>query len=140
MKVSRGGCRMARYHYRPLYWLLGTSVRERESLGIHRPLLSGGPMELSHQWRREIVLIHKRKHGGLGSKPSGKACTGRLRGLPQTSSAMSYELDGPGPPAGCSHTRRPVSGCPAVVMVESTHDRKSDHLLACVTRGHGWSA
>jgi hypothetical protein len=28
-----------------------------------------------------------------------------------------------------------ASGSPAVVMVESTHDRKSVHLLACVRRG-----
>ncbi len=28
-----------------------------------------------------------------------------------------------------------ASGCPAVVMVQSTHDWTSDHLLACVTRG-----
>src|SRR5438046_8773526 len=42
---------------------------------------------LSHRSRRGIVLHHKRKHGGMGSRPSGKACTGCRRGLPQTSSA-----------------------------------------------------
>jgi hypothetical protein len=29
----------------------------------------------------------------------------------------------------------PASGSPAVVMVHSTHDWKSDHLLACLMRG-----
>jgi hypothetical protein len=28
-----------------------------------------------------------------------------------------------------------ISGCPAVVMVQLTHDWNSDHLLACVMRG-----
>ena len=32
-------------------------------------------------------------------------------------------------------TRGPASGCPAVVMVQPTHDWKSDHLLACLMRG-----
>ena len=27
-----------------------------------------------------------------------------------------------------------------VVMVQSAHDRKSDHLVPCMMRGHGWSA
>jgi hypothetical protein len=30
-----------------------------------------------------------------------------------------------------------ASGCPMVVMVESTHHRKCDHLVACMLRGHG---
>ena len=29
----------------------------------------------------------------------------------------------------------PALGCPAVVMVQSTNDWKSDHLLACLMRG-----
>ncbi len=33
--------------------------------------------------------------------------------------------------------RSPASGCPAVVMVQSTQDRTSDHLLACILRGFG---
>jgi hypothetical protein len=31
--------------------------------------------------------------------------------------------------------RGPASGCPAVVMVQPTHDWKSDHLLACLMSG-----
>ncbi len=27
-----------------------------------------------------------------------------------------------------------------VVMVQPAHDRKSDHLVPCMMRGHGWSA
>ena len=34
----------------------------------------------------------------------------------------------------------PVSGCPAVVMVESTHDRKSNHFAPCILRGRNRSA
>lgn len=34
----------------------------------------------------------------------------------------------------------PASGCPVVVVVQPTHDRKRDHLVACRMRGHGWSA
>jgi hypothetical protein len=30
--------------------------------------------------------------------------------------------------------RGPASGSPVVVMVESTHDWKSDHLIACLMR------
>jgi hypothetical protein len=29
----------------------------------------------------------------------------------------------------------PASGSPLIVMVQSTHDRKSDDLLACLVRG-----
>ncbi len=53
---------------------------------------------------------------------------------------MTDELYGPGPPAGLSHTSALASGCPLVVMVQSAHDRKSDHLVPCMMRGHGWSA
>jgi len=34
----------------------------------------------------------------------------------------------------------PASGSPTVVVVQSTHDGKSDHLLACVVRGESRSA
>src|SRR6266496_859704 len=40
-----------------LYWLLRTSVREREPFGFHRPPLSLSQVVLSHQSRREIVLL-----------------------------------------------------------------------------------
>jgi hypothetical protein len=30
-----------------------------------------------------------------------------------------------------------ASGCPVVVVVQPTHDRKSDHLLSSVMRGKG---
>src|SRR6266496_4787444 len=33
-----------------------------------------------------------------------------------------------------------ASGYPMVVMVQSAHDRKSDHLVPCTMRGLGWSA
>src|SRR6266487_4030230 len=87
-----------------LYWLLSTSVRERGSLGCHHQPLSLCQLELSHRKSRGIVLVHQRKHWGRDSKPSGKASKSSMRGLPQTSSAMSNQLDGPGPPAGHSHT------------------------------------
>jgi hypothetical protein len=31
--------------------------------------------------------------------------------------------------------RGSASGCPAVVMVQPTHDRKSDHLVPCILSG-----
>ena len=31
-----------------------------------------------------------------------------------------------------SRPRGPASGCPAVVMVQPTHDRESDHLVPCI--------
>jgi len=34
-----------------------------------------------------------------------------------------------------ARTRSPVSGCPVVVMVESTHDRNGNHFAPCVMRG-----
>ncbi len=37
-------------------------------------------------------------------------------------------------------TRSPASGCPAVVMVQPTHDRTSDHLVPCILRGRNRSA
>ena len=36
-----------------------------------------------------------------------------------------------------ARTRGPASSGPLIVMVQPTHDRKSDHLLACMMRGHG---
>src|SRR5207248_4858360 len=39
-----------------------------------------------------------------------------------------------------SRTRGPVSGSPAVVMVQPTHDGKSDHLVSCILRGGNQSA
>jgi hypothetical protein len=38
-----------------------------------------------------------------------------------------------------SRTRGPASGCPAVVMVQPTHDRKSDHFAPCILRGRNRS-
>ena len=34
-----------------------------------------------------------------------------------------------------ARTRGPASGCPVVVMVEPTDDRKSEHLIPCILRG-----
>jgi len=121
-----------------VYWLLGSSVRE-EAPGLHRPPLFRGQVVLSYRFRRGIVLVYQRKHRGRDSKPSGKACTSSRKGLSQTSSGMTGELYGPGPPAGLSHIC-PCSGCPMVVMVQPAHDRKSDHLVPCMMRGYGWSA
>lgn len=36
--------------------------------------------------------------------------------------------------------RGPASGCPAVIMVQPTHHRKSDHLVACILRERNQSA
>ncbi len=42
--------------------------------------------ELSHRSRRGIVLVHKRKHGDMGSRPSRKARSGCRRELQKASS------------------------------------------------------
>ena len=42
--------------------------------------------ELSHRSRRGIVLVYKRKHGDMGSRPSRKACSGCMRELQKASS------------------------------------------------------
>ena len=34
-----------------------------------------------------------------------------------------------------SRTRGPASGCPVIIMVQSSHDRTSNYLLACILRG-----
>jgi hypothetical protein len=39
-----------------------------------------------------------------------------------------------------ARTRGPVSGCPAVVVMQPTHDRTSDHLVACILSGRNRSA
>src|SRR3989442_1918027 len=39
-----------------------------------------------------------------------------------------------------ARTCGPASGCPVVVVVESTHDRKSNRPVACVMRGKSGSA
>ena len=39
-----------------------------------------------------------------------------------------------------TRTCGPVSGCPVVVMVESPHDRKCDHLVPRILRGRNQSA
>jgi len=71
-----------------LYWLLRTSVRKIGLLGFHRPPLSGGQVGLSHRSRRERVFVHKRKHGGMGSRLTRKACPGCMRELQKTSLGM----------------------------------------------------
>jgi hypothetical protein len=67
-----------------VYWLLRTSVRERGPLGFHRPPLFRGQVALSHRNCGGMVLMDQRKQVWLGSRPSGKACTGCMRGLPKT--------------------------------------------------------
>ena len=69
-----------------LYWLLRTSVRKRDSLSFHRPPLFQGQVVFSHRNYRGMVLMNQRKQPWMGSRPSGKLCTGCMRGLPQTSS------------------------------------------------------
>jgi hypothetical protein len=54
---------------RELYWLLGSSVRERGPLGFHRSHLSGCQVWLSHRNCRGRVLIYQRNHACLGSGP-----------------------------------------------------------------------
>jgi len=54
-----------------LYWLLGTSVRERGPLGFHRSPLFSGQGDLSHRNCREIVLMDQRKQACMGSRLSG---------------------------------------------------------------------
>ncbi len=39
-----------------------------------------------------------------------------------------------------ARTRDLASGCPVVVVVQPTHDRKSDHLVACILSGRNRSA
>lgn len=58
-----------------------TGQQERAMLAQEspRPPLSGGQVGLSHRSRRERVFVHKRKHGGMGSRLSRKACTGCMR-------------------------------------------------------------
>jgi len=73
---------------RRVYWLLRTSVRKIGLLGFHRPPLSGGQVGLSHRSRRERVFVHKRKHGGMGSRLTRKACPGCMRELQKTSLGM----------------------------------------------------
>ena len=88
---------------RPLYWLLGSSVRERGPLDFHCSHLSGCQVGLSQRNCRGRVLIYQRNHACLGSGSGGQACKGSRRGLPQTSSAMSYQQDGPCLSAGYSY-------------------------------------
>jgi hypothetical protein len=87
-----------------LYWLLRTSVRERDALGLRHPPLSLFQVVLSHRSRRKMFLMHKRKQACVCSKPSGKACKGCMRGLPKTSAGMRLRVGGRGPPAERSHT------------------------------------
>jgi hypothetical protein len=69
-----------------LYWLLRTSVREKDTLGFHHHPLPRCQVRLSYRSRRGMVLMHKRKYTSMGSRPSGKAYTGCRRGLWQTAS------------------------------------------------------
>jgi hypothetical protein len=81
-----------------------------------------------------MVLMDQRKQAWMGSRPSEKPCTGCKGVLPNlfrhdATSWMDlvHQLD--------ARTRGPVSGCPVVVMVESTHDRNGNHFAPCVMRG-----
>src|SRR5947209_14394803 len=127
------------HHDHHLYWLLRTSVRERDALGLRHPPLSLFQVVLSHRSRRKMFLMHKRKQACVCSKPSGKACKGCMRGLPKTSSGMRlrvvdevHQLD--------ARTHGPASDRPAVVMVQPTHDWKSDHLVPCILSGRDRAA
>jgi hypothetical protein len=123
-----------------VYWLLRTCVRERASLGFHRSPLFRGQGDLSHR-----ALQGNRSHGpektglygqqairGGMRRPHQRAAKGLLRHDATNWMDLIHQLD--------ARTRGPASGCPAVVMVQSTHDRTSDHLVPCMMRGHGWSA
>jgi hypothetical protein len=87
-----------------LYWLLNTSVRESGTLGFHRPPLSCHQVGFSHRKSRGMVFMYRRKQAGMGSRPSGKACKGCMRGLPKTSSDKTLIAGGRGPLAGLLHT------------------------------------
>src|SRR5215471_19212302 len=69
-----------------------------------RSPLARDEVVLSHRNGRGMVLMDRSNPASLDSKPSGKASTACRSGLQQTASAMSYELDGPPPPAKHSHT------------------------------------
>jgi hypothetical protein len=65
-------------------------------------------------------------------RPHERAAKGRLRHDATNWIDLIHQLD--------ARTRGPASGCPAVVMVQSTHHRKSDHLVACILRERNQSA
>lgn len=120
--------------------LLRTSVLERDLLGFHHPPLSRGQVGLSHRNCREKVLVDQRNQASLGSKPLGKASKGCMRGLPKTPSAMTLRAGWTSSTSWTLAHVLPSSGCPVVVMVQSTHDRNGNHFAPYILRGRNRSA
>jgi hypothetical protein len=60
-------------------------------------------------------------------RPHERAAKGLLRHDSTNWMGLIHQLD--------ARTRGPASGNPAVVMVQSTHDRQCDYLLACMMSG-----
>jgi DDE superfamily endonuclease len=68
-EARRDSCRAKDRGGKKMYWLLRTSVRERDLLGFHQPSLSHCQMELSHRNYRGMVLMDQRKQAWMGSRP-----------------------------------------------------------------------
>ncbi len=96
---------MVRWYLASRLLNLGHPFEKETSLSFHHPELCLCQVVLSYRRSRGMVLMYKRKQACLGSRSSGKACTGCRRGCQRPLQTRRSELDGPRPPAGCSHTR-----------------------------------
>ena len=116
-----------------LYWLRETSVQEKGTLGFHHPALSlvqvglnhrssSRPQEKTRRYKQETTKkgLHR-----LQERPANDRFS---RDAPSWIDLV-HQLD--------FRTPALASGCPMVVMVQPAHDRKCDHLVACMMRGFG---
>jgi hypothetical protein len=74
--ILQGCCKVSLLLTASLYWLLGTSVREKGPLNCHCQPLSLCQVGLDQRSRRRIALVQQRKLRRMDSKPSGKAYKG----------------------------------------------------------------
>src|SRR5258708_28495990 len=122
-KVFNGHLPSFSGNHLPLYWLLRTSVREKDLLGFHHPPLSLYQVVVCQRSRRAMFLMQRLQE---------RSAKDRFRHDATSWMHLVHRL--------ASRTRGPASGCPAVLMVQPTHDRKSDHFAPCILRGRNRSA
>ena len=123
----------------PPYWLLRTSVHGRGPRAftarlffVVKGILAIEMAGKSFSRTRENRPVWQQTFRGGIRRPHERAAKGLLRHDATNWMDLIHQLD--------ARTRGPASGCPAVVMVQSTHDRTSNRLFVCLMRGKSGSA
>jgi hypothetical protein len=82
--------------------------------------------------RSEHMCVWAADHSGRHTQAAEEVFVDLFRHDAMSWTDLVHELD--------ARTRDPASGCPVVVVVQPTHDRTSDHLVACILSARNRSA